>query len=345
VGIGTESPSVSVDISYTDAIRIPHGTTVDRPVSVDDPEAKKQLHIGCIRYNTDNSQFEGFGPGSAWGSLGGVINVAQNTKILASFPDPDSTNNELMFITDGAERMRIYANGDISMNERIVVHNDASFNGNVYVKQTTATDGDVSMNRLLFVGGDASFSGNVYVKQTTTTDGDVSMNRRLFVGGDASFNGNVYVKQTTATDGDVSMNRRLFVVEDASFNGNVYVNGKTTNNGDVSMNGNLKVGEEVSATLFNATSDYRIKSNVQPLVNGVYVVDNLRPVSYTNRLSNKQDIGLIAHELQEHYPFLVNGEKDGPANQSVNYIGLIGLLIHEIQQLKTRISTLETRDA
>ena len=61
-------------------------------------------------------------------------------------------------------------------------------------------------------------------------------------------------------------------------------------------------------------------------------------------------MGFIAHELQEHYPFLVTGVKDGPETQSVNYIGLIGLLTKEIQQLKAdnqlfkdRFALLETR--
>ena len=53
------------------------------------------------------------------------------------------------------------------------------------------------------------------------------------------------------------------------------------------------------------------------------------------------DIGLIAHELQEHYPFLVNGEQDGDKLQKINYIGLVGILIKEIQELKKRVSLLE----
>ena len=57
----------------------------------------------------------------------------------------------------------------------------------------------------------------------------------------------------------------------------------------------------------------------------------------------KQDIGLIAHELQEIYPELVNGEKDGEQFQSVNYIGLIPILIKEIQILKERVRMLEER--
>ena len=52
---------------------------------------------------------------------------------------------------------------------------------------------------------------------------------------------------------------------------------------------------------------------------------------------DSDDIGFIAHELQEHYPFLVEGEKDGHDYQSVNYNGLIGILINEVQQLKKEI--------
>ena len=57
---------------------------------------------------------------------------------------------------------------------------------------------------------------------------------------------------------------------------------------------------------------------------------------------NKKDVGLIAHEVQEIYPFLVNGIKNDPnTNQSINYIGLIGILIKEVQELKKRVSNLE----
>jgi hypothetical protein len=55
-------------------------------------------------------------------------------------------------------------------------------------------------------------------------------------------------------------------------------------------------------------------------------------------MTQKQDVGLIAHELQAQYPFLVNGIKDGEEMQAVNYIGLIGILIKEIQCLKKEVS-------
>jgi len=101
--------------------------------------------------------------------------------------------------------------------------------------------------------------------------------------------------------------------------------------------------QTVTALAFNVTSDYRIKDDVNSLHvrPDEFTVDKLRPVTYYNNQTKKHDIGLIAHELQEEYPFLVNGEKDGENYQSVNYIGIIGILIKEIQELKSRIALLE----
>ena len=100
----------------------------------------------------------------------------------------------------------------------------------------------------------------------------------------------------------------------------------------------LDVNGHVLATKFNATSDYRLKTNVTPLDLSKYNTDNIRPVTYNYEKSNKLDIGLIAHELQETLPLLVTGEKDGTEFQSINYIGLIGVLIKEVQELKKLVA-------
>ena len=86
----------------------------------------------------------------------------------------------------------------------------------------------------------------------------------------------------------------------------------------------------------NTTSDYRIKQNVQPITDNI---DALNPVAYYNTLTKRQDFGFIAHEVQEHFPMLVSGEKDGPVNQSINYIGIISILVAEIQELKKKVDT------
>lgn len=60
VGINTAAPAVRFVINSTDAMRVPSGTTGDRPTGA----------TGYLRFNTSLSSFEGFN-GTSWGSIGG----------------------------------------------------------------------------------------------------------------------------------------------------------------------------------------------------------------------------------------------------------------------------------
>jgi len=108
------------------------------------------------------------------------------------------------------------------------------------------------------------------------------------------------------------------------------------------VSGTIIASGQITGLSFNATSDYRIKQNVAPL-DSTFSVDKLHPVHYDNLLSNNHDIGFLAHEVQDLYPYLVSGIKDGSENQSINYNGFVGILVHEIQILKQEIATLKTR--
>jgi hypothetical protein len=123
--------------------------------------------------------------------------------------------------------------------------------------------------------------------------------------------------------------------------GNVGI-GTTLPQYNLDISGSSRTTGSAYANYFITTSDYRIKKDPQPLGN-LYSVDNLNPVRYTNILSNKQDMGFLAHEVQEIYPFLVEGEKDGDTTQSLNYQGLIAVLVKEIQHLKKRVAILEKK--
>jgi hypothetical protein len=103
----------------------------------------------------------------------------------------------------------------------------------------------------------------------------------------------------------------------------------------IKISGNLNVSGTISQP-----SDYRIKDIIEPL-NASYSVDNLKPVKYFNKKSEKIEIGFIAHEVQQSFPCLVTGEKDGQDLQTLNYIGLIGVLVQEIQQLKADVKQLK----
>ena len=72
-------------------------------------------------------------------------------------------------------------------------------------------------------------------------------------------------------------------------------------------------------------------------------ITSLAPISYTqNNLHHKKAIGFIAHEFAESFPDLVDGTKDGPEMQSINYNGIIAVLIKEIQTLRTKINKLKS---
>ena len=116
-------------------------------------------------------------------------------------------------------------------------------------------------------------------------------------------------------------------------------------NSDIScniLNANQVITSTLTATTYTTTSDYRIKENVKPL-DDTFTVDNLNPVTYTLKGTNQPGLGVIAHELQEEYPFMVTGNKDGKEIQSVNYTALIGILIKEIQDLKKTVSIMKTQ--
>jgi len=107
------------------------------------------------------------------------------------------------------------------------------------------------------------------------------------------------------------------------------------------ITGNLTVTGTINGTVI-PPSDYRIKDVIEPL-NSSYSVDNLNPIKYTNKNSGREEIGFLAHEVQEYFPCLVTGEKDGSDIQTLNYVGLIGVLTKEIQILKAEVAELKNK--
>ena len=228
------------------------------------------------------------------------------------------------------------------------------------VSGNLSVTGNTSLaNKLTITTGGLSVTGNTSLANKLTitnggldVTGDLKFTEKLYINNSKI----IYAKNTSGTDEPFlyprwSNNATYLNFGSGGFNIRNSIINTVTNDYDYviyietanitigkSITTNLTVNGKCKATNFDATSDYRIKENVLNLIDdSKFTVDNLRPITYTNKLSGKQDIGLIAHELQEHYPFLVSGEKDGAENQSVNYIGLIGILIKEIQELKERI--------
>ena len=87
------------------------------------------------------------------------------------------------------------------------------------------------------------------------------------------------------------------------------------------------------------TSALRYKENVQDLEDTSKVMQ-LRPVTFNWKKDQKYDIGLIAEEVAELYPELVetNGDITG-----IKYTKLTALLIKTVQEQNARIKKLENQ--
>jgi hypothetical protein len=111
---------------------------------------------------------------------------------------------------------------------------------------------------------------------------------------------------------------------------NIIENG--TQRGSITSNG--------SVTLYNTTSDYRLKENVLPMAGALDKVAALKPVTYDWIESKAKGQGFIAHELQAVIPDAVVGVKDAvdsegnPKYQQIDTSVLVATLVSAIQELK-----------
>lgn len=67
----------------------------------------------------------------------------------------------------------------------------------------------------------------------------------------------------------------------------------------------------IQATSYNATSDYRLKTNIMPLDTQINTILSLEPKSFVWKKDGRQDSGFIAQDIFRKYPHLRIGEHDG----------------------------------
>ena len=101
--------------------------------------------------------------------------------------------------------------------------------------------------------------------------------------------------------------------------------------------GNVVSSGIVTAQDFDSLSDINYKTNVETVENALAIVSSLRGVSFDWKESGTGSYGVIAQELQEVLPELVHG--DNP--KTVNYNGIIGVLIEAIKELKVEVEELK----
>jgi hypothetical protein len=124
---------------------------------------------------------------------------------------------------------------------------------------------------------------------------------------------------------------------------------------DLTFWGNVGGGEGMRARLtqsgnFTATgnvtaySDGRLKQDVQTVENALDLVSQMRGVTYTRKDNGEAGVGVIAQEMREIMPQVVQQDGGEDGTLSVAYGNLVGVLIEAIKELSLKVKTLEEKD-
>ena len=115
--------------------------------------------------------------------------------------------------------------------------------------------------------------------------------------------------------------------------------GTTTPTSKLTVSGNLLVTGIITATDFNSASDVNLKENIQKIDNPIDKIIKIDGVRFNWKSDNKPSMGVIAQNIEKVLPELVSGEE----SKTVNYNGIIGLLIECVKNQQEQIDELNRR--
>ena len=165
--------------------------------------------------------------------------------------------------------------------------------------------------------------------------------------------GNLLVGTTSATQGGASV-FGCFSSDLTNKHGLSIATTQTTATGQIMQfvyNG-TQVGSIVnnsSLTVYNTSSDYRLKNTIAPMTGALAKVAQLKPVTYKWNVDGSDGQGFIAHELAEVCPHAVTGEKDAVNEdgsikpQGIDVSFLVATLTAAIQEQQAIIESLKAR--
>ncbi len=157
-----------------------------------------------------------------------------------SDPDKDklgtTDSTDLVMVTNDIERLRIKANGDIDMQNSLLVGADLTVNQSVYLNALGGSTHNygpftVENNSPTYLTGDLDVDGNADFNSAVNIDGPATLNNTLDVDGASSFHSTVEV------DGNVDLNSDLNVDGSTTLNGLLDVDGPTTLNNTLDVDG------------------------------------------------------------------------------------------------------------
>ena len=261
-----------------------------------------------------------------------INNTAGNTELLVNTPGTSTTSLKLFeagafgfqFEYDGAtnvDKLYLRSRGFCCGNEAIRM---------TWLKNGNVGIGTVSPTQALDVNGNIRSSGGFLFAQ----DGDQSVSIKNNASGG-------YVQLDVGGSGHTT--DHIILGEDQGGNLNKVGIGTTspTELLQVGVNG---TGEALS-NAWNVFSDRRYKTDIQNLENALENISKLNGYTYYSRNGQDQSrkIGVVAQEVEEVFPELVNTSEEG--FKSVDYGRLSAILIEALKEQNVKINKLENENS
>ena len=251
------------------------------------------------------------------------------------------TSGNMLFGTANAERMRIDSDGNVV----IKTSGGALRWNNGYQTITGASNANDLTYR--------TYQSHIFKNTTgagSNTDGTERMridsSGNLIVGksgGTSNASQGVLMSQTGEINAHKDSSHVLLIDRGTNDGTLVLLRRDGSTKGTISISG--------STTSYNTSSDYRLKTDAQPMTGASARVQALNPVNFEWISDGTRVDGFIAHEAQEVVPEAVHGTKDAldeegnPEYQGIDQSKLVPLLTKALQEALTKIESLEARVA
>ena len=98
----------------------------------------------------------------------------------------------------------------------------------------------------------------------------------------------------------------------------------------------------LAATNVNSTSDANLKENIETIVGSIDILRDINGVKFVWKELGTPSVGVIAQDVEKVLPELVS-ERGDNGTKSVNYNGLVGVLIEAVKELSARVESLENQ--
>ena len=294
----------------------------------------------------------------ATGTPESQISGAGGDLIFDADRDNEKSSTLIIFNVDGSERMRIDSSGNVGIgvtpSYKLDVASTVQIRAGESLRLQNAAGSSAATIQCAGAGGNSDLGFSTAGTERMRIDSS----------------GNVLVGVTGT--GDLGTTNQGVLLRDGFIQ--VAQTGTTSTKVVYFYNGNGEVGSistSGSATAFNTSSDYRLKTDAQPMTGATARLKALNPVNFQWIADGTRVDGFLAHEAQAVVPECVTGTKDAmmdeeyevtpavldadgnetkpavmgtrsvPDMQGIDQSKLVPLLVASLQEALARITALE----